>query len=131
MYVSHALECNYNCEDFRYIIDLLMIASATCMYYYTLYMYVHVLSSHAHTVYMYSVWNVERSWPGFKNKGREREMAEKHAVSRPGCISKDQELVRQVSEGQSTMIIDALHKALSSSILSSHRLQVCKATSYA
>ena len=42
-------------------------------------------------------------------------MAAKHAVSRPECTSKHQELVRQVSEGQSTMIIDALHKALSSS----------------
>ena len=76
-------------------------------------------------VYMYSVWNVERSWPGFENEGREREMAEKHIVSQPGCISKYQELVRQVSEDQSTMIVDALHKALSSSILSSHRLQAC------
>jgi len=52
-------------------------------------------------------------------------MAEKHDVSTPGCISKHQELVRQVSEGQSTMIIDALHKTLSSSTLSPHRLQVC------
>ena len=57
-------------------------------------------------------------------------MAEKHALNRPGCISKHQELERQVSEGQSTMIIDTLHKALSSSIFSSHRLQVCKVTSY-
>ena len=32
------------------------------------------------------------------------EMGEKHAVSRPGCIRKHQDLVRQVSEGQSTMI---------------------------
>ena len=39
---------------------------------YTLYMYVHVLSSHARMVYMYLVWNVERSWPGFENEGRER-----------------------------------------------------------
>ena len=82
----------------------------------------HVLSSHARTVYMYSVWNVERSWPCFESEGREREMTEKHAVSRPGCISKHQELVRQVSEDQSTMIIDALYKARSSSILSS---QLC------
>ena len=65
-----------------------------------------------------------------KNEGREREMAEKHALNRPGCISKHQELARQVSKGQSTMIIDTLHKALSSSIFSSHRLQVCKVTSY-
>ena len=79
----------------------LMIASAMCMYYYTLYkyMYVHMLSSHV----LYSVWNVERSWPGFENEGREKEMAEKHAMSRPGCISKHQELVRQISEGHSTM----------------------------
>ena len=40
-------------------------------------------------------------WPGFENEGSEREMAEKHTVSRPGCISKHQELMRQVSEGQS------------------------------
>ena len=79
----------------------LMMASTSCMYYYTLYM--HVLSSHAQTVYVYSVWNVERTWPGFENEGKEREMAEKHAVRRPGCISKHQELVRQVSEGQSTI----------------------------
>ena len=53
------------------------------------------------------------------NEGRvrERKMTEKPAVSRPGCISKHQELVRQVSEGQSTMI-NTLHKTLSSSILS-------------
>ena len=55
-------------------------------------------------------------------EGREREMAKKHAVNRPGCISKHQELVRQISEDQSTMIIDALYKARSSSILSS---QLC------
>ena len=62
-------------------------------------------------------WNVERSWPGFENKGTERQMTKKHAVSRPGGISKHQELVRQVSEGQSTMInISLLHKALSTSI---------------
>ena len=54
-------------------------------------------------------------------EGGEREMAEKHAVSRTGCISKHQELVKEVSEDQST-IIDALHKAPNSSILSS---QVC------
>ena len=42
-----------------------------------------------------------------KRRQSEREMAEKHAVSRPGCISKHQKLVRQVSEDQSTMIIDA------------------------
>ena len=48
-----------------------MIAStlrALCMYMY-------VLSSHVCTVYMYSILNVERSWPGFENEGREREMA--------------------------------------------------------
>ena len=65
-------------------------------------MYLHVLLSHARTVFMYSVWNIERSWPGFENKAREREMAEKHTMSRPGCISKHQELVRQVSEDRST-----------------------------
>jgi len=112
MYVSHTLECNYNREDFCYIIDT-AIASALCMYY-TPYMYMHVLLR----------WNVERSWPGFENEGIEREMAEKHAMTRPGSISKHQELVRQVSKGQSTMI-NTLHKALSSSILSSHHLQVC------
>ena len=82
-------------------------------------MYVHVLSSHARMVYIYPVRNNERSWPGFENEGRvgEREMTEEHAVSSPGCISKHQELVRQVSEGQSTMI-NTLHKTLSSSILS-------------
>ena len=36
-----------------------------------------------------------------------------------------------VKVSQLAMIIDVLHKALSSSILSSHRLQVFKATSYA
>ena len=43
--------------------------------------------------------NVKRSWSGFENEGREREreMAEKHAVSRLGCIHKHQELMRQVS----------------------------------
>ena len=65
----------------------------------------HVLSSHVCTVYMYSVWNIERNWPGFKNEGREREMAKKHAVSRLGCISKHQELMREVSEGQSSVTI--------------------------
>ena len=57
---------------------------------------------HAHVIRpcMVLQWNV---WPGFENEGREREMAEQHAVSRPGCISKHQELVRQVSEGQSSM----------------------------
>ena len=48
----------------------LIIASTLCMYYYTLYMYMHVLSSYTHMVYMYSVWNIERSWPGFENEGR-------------------------------------------------------------
>ena len=42
-------------------------------------------------------------WPGFKNEGREKEMTEKHAVIRPGYISKHQNLVRQVSEDQSTI----------------------------
>ena len=78
----------------------LIIASTLCTYYYTLYMYVHVLSSYTHMVYMYSVWNIERSWPGFENEGRISEMAKKRAVRRPGSISKHQELVRQVSEGQ-------------------------------
>ena len=55
----------------------LMITSAMCTYYYTLYMYMHMLSSYTH---VWSVWNVERSWPGFENEGREREMAEKHTV---------------------------------------------------
>jgi len=77
-----------------------MIASAMCTYYYTLYMYVHMLSSYAHTVYMYSVWNIERSRPGFENEGRIREMAKKRAVRRSGSISKHTELVSQVSEGQ-------------------------------
>ena len=45
-------------------------------------MYKHVLSSHARTVYMYSVWNVERSWPGFENEGRERKMTEKQPQRR-------------------------------------------------
>ena len=91
----------------------------------------HVLSSHVR-IYGVHVLGMEHRKELArlrKRRQREREMAEKHAVSRPGCISKHQELVRQVSEGQSTMIIDALHKALSSSILSSHRLQACKATS--
>ena len=82
MYASHALECNYNCGDF---VKSLMIA----------------LRAHVIKPCAYSIWNVERSWPGFENEGSEREMTEKHAVSRPGCISKHQELVRQVSEGQS------------------------------
>ena len=55
---------------------------------------------------------------------RERDGRETHC-KRPECINKHHELVRQVSEGQSTMIIDALPKALSSSILSFYRLQVC------
>ena len=59
-------------------VTLLMIA--TC-YQASLYG-VHVL------------WNVERSWPGFENEARGKEVAEKYAVSMPGCISKHQELVR-------------------------------------
>ena len=56
-------------------------------------------------------WNCV--WPGFENEGRDREMAKKHAVSRSGCISKHQELVREVSEGQSTMMIPCILKAWS------------------
>ena len=99
----------------------LMIANATCTYYYTLYMYVHMLSSHARMVSMEHRKELARlrKW-----RQRERDCQETHC-ERPECISKYHELVRQVSEGQSTMIIDALPKALSSSILSSHRLQVC------
>jgi len=48
---AHALECNYNYGDFCYIVDDR-----------------YVLSGHACTVYMYLVWNVERSWPGFEMK---------------------------------------------------------------
>ena len=62
----------------------LMIASAR---------YVHMSSSYKPRAYMYSMWNVERSWPDFENEGRERKMTEKHAVSKPGCISERQELV--------------------------------------
>ena len=131
MYVSHAL------ITVGISVTSLMITSTMCTYYYTLQVYVHVLSSHTsygvHVLGNIWPWNVRRSWPGFEIEGREREMAKKHALNRPGCISKHQDLtrLRQVSEGQSTMIIDALHKALSSIILSSHSLKVCKATSYA
>ena len=65
-------------------------------------------------------------WPSLENESREREMAEKHTVSTPGCISKRQELVRQVSEDQSTMI-NTLHKALSSSICHSTVYRSAKA----
>ena len=82
VHCTYALECNYNYGDFCYIIDDR-----------------YVLSGHACTVYMYLVWNVEKSWPGFENEGRGKEVAEKYAVSMPGCISKHQELVRRVSEG--------------------------------
>ena len=93
MHVSHALECNYNCGISG--TSLTPLASAMCMYC------VHV---RAHVIKPRAVlpWNID--WPGYKNKGRERETAKKHAMSRPGCISKHQELMRQVSEGQSTMI---------------------------
>ena len=58
-------------------ITSLMIANPTCMYYYTLYMYVHVLSSHARTVSMEHRKELARLR---KRRQREREMAEKHTV---------------------------------------------------
>ena len=78
MYVSHALDCNCSCGDFRYIIDT---ASATCTCY-----------------------QATRGIASSQASKTKAEMADKHAVSMPGCISKHQELLRQVSEGQSTMI---------------------------
>ena len=65
-------------------VTLLMIASARATY-------VHVIKLQAMPrAYMYSMWNVERNWPDFEKEGREREMTEKHAVSKPGCISEGQ-----------------------------------------
>ena len=81
MYVSHAMECNYSCGNFRYIIDTTS-ATATCTC---------LISSHVR--YCHGT-----SHQALKTKA-ERKMAEKHTVSRPGCISKHKELVRQVSEG--------------------------------
>ena len=91
MYVSHALECNYSCGDLRYITD---IASATCTCYQA-----------TRGIAMRRLARLR------KRRHREREMAEKNAVSRPGCISKHQDLVRRVSEDQSTMINYSIYLA--------------------
>ena len=99
----------------------LMIASATC----TVHVRAHVIKPRAYGVHVPGTEHRKELARLRKRRQsqREREMTEKHAVSRPGCISKHQELVRQVSEGQSTMI-NTLHKALSCSILASCCLQV-------
>ena len=90
----------------------LMIASATCtlILLYTVHVRARVIKPRAYGVH---VLGMERRKELARLRKQRQRMAEKHAVSRPGYISKHQELVRQVKEGQSTMIIDALHKALS------------------
>ena len=103
------LGCSYNLHSSHATtvgisVTSLMIAS-----------YVHVLCTCTCTCYQatkrrtYGVHILgmqhRKSWPGFENEDRERERAEKHAVSRPGYISKHQELISKVSEVQSTMII--------------------------
>ena len=94
MYVSHALECYYYCGNSHYIID-----TTSTMYICTYYVHVRARAINPRVVLP---WNIERSWLGFENEGRE--MAEKHTVSRPEFISKHQELVRHVSDSRSTMI---------------------------
>ena len=82
----------------------LVIASAT------LYMYhVHELSSHAHMVYMYLVWNVERSWPGFENKGK-RERDGWETWRKQARMHQQTSRARETSQWRSVnLIIDALH----------------------
>lgn len=66
-----------------------MIASTTCICYQA----THILNG-VHVLSM----DIDRSWSGFEMKA-ERQMAEKHAVSRHRYISEHQELMRQVSKG--------------------------------
>jgi len=103
----YALECNYN-----YIID--------------------GRSGQACTVYMYLVWNVERSRSGFENEGRgKRWLRNMPWACQDASANIKSSWDESVKVSQLAMTIDVLHKALSSSILSSHLLQVFKATSYA
>ena len=116
MYVSHTLECNYSCGDFCYIID-----NAVCI----IYGYIIDTTSTMCTCYQATRGIALRLAKLRKRRQRERDGRE-HTVSTPGCISKRQELVRQVSKDQSTMI-NTLHKALSSSICHSTVYRSAKA----
>ena len=105
MYVSHALEYNYSCGDFHYIIDT---ASAMC--------------THFQATCGIAMEHLARLQ---KRRQRERERDSQETWHEQARMHQQMSRALETSQQRSVNYDDTLHKARSSSILSFYRLQVC------